>query len=381
MHVLILGARAPVCLEWARAFRHAGWQVTVADSLAWPVARFSRAADRCVRLPEPRLDPAAWIDRLCRVVAEHHVDVLLPTCEEVFYLAHGRERLADLCRVVTSDFDTLHRLHHKGFFAQMTQNWRVAAPETHMLWRPEELAPFRADASSWVFKPAYSRFAHRTLVRPASATLAVVQPTPRQPWVAQRFVAGREHCSYSLLVDGRLTAHACYHPRYRVGQGSGIYFEPTDPQPIRDFLLQFGAATRYTGQVGFDFIEAVDGGVHVLECNPRGTSGIHLFADQPDALVEALLGNRMDMLCPLPQARMVALAMLLFAAPQRAFNLRFWRDFGAAGDVILRRGDLGPLFAQVPGLIEVAARAMGQRCNLLAAATHDIEWDGQPLVS
>src|SRR5690606_30743351 len=34
MHVLILGARAPACLEWARACAASGHQVTVADSLA-----------------------------------------------------------------------------------------------------------------------------------------------------------------------------------------------------------------------------------------------------------------------------------------------------------------------------------------------------------
>ena len=36
------------------------------------------------------------------------------------------------------------------------------------------------------------------------------------------------------------------------------------------------------------FIESADGRMHVLECNPRGTSGIHLFSDQPEALVQAL---------------------------------------------------------------------------------------------
>lgn len=40
MRVLILGARAPVCLEWARAFRSVGAYVCVADSLSVPLARF-----------------------------------------------------------------------------------------------------------------------------------------------------------------------------------------------------------------------------------------------------------------------------------------------------------------------------------------------------
>jgi hypothetical protein len=380
MHVLILGARAPVCLEWARAFGHSGWQVTVADSLAFPLTRFSRSTQRFAHLPEPRRDPATWLDALLKLVIDTKVDLLLPTCEEAFYLASGRERLEAHCRVMTADFATLHRLHHKGRFAQMTSGWPAEAPQSQLLSTTADLTRFAADSSSWVFKPAYSRFAHQTLIRPDASALRALQPTPEKPWVAQRFVAGREHCSYSLLVGGRLTAHACYHPRYRVGRGSGIYFEPTDPRPVRDFLVRFGAVTGYTGQVGFDFIESADGRVHVLECNPRGTSGIHLFADQPEALVHALLGSTPgEVLLPTMKPRMVALAMLLFAAPRHGLSPDFWRAFRNAPDVVVAANDLGPLLAQIPGLIEITCRALQRRCGLLAAATHDIEWDGQSL--
>jgi len=376
MHVLILGARAPACLEWARAFRAAGWRVTAADSLAWPVARASCAIDAFVRLPEPRAYAAAWIEAVRQVVEAQAIDLVLPTCEEVFYLSHGRDRLP--CRVATSDFATLHELHHKYRFAVLTAGWPGAAPETHLLESPAAVAALAETASDWVFKPAYSRFANRTLIRPRPEALASLRPTVAQPWVAQRFVAGREHCSYSLLVDGRLTAHACYHPRYRVGRGSGIWFEPTDPAPVRAFLARFGAATGYTGQVGFDFIESADGRCHVLECNPRATSGVHLFDDQPEALVAALLGQP-GVLQPSPAPRMVALAMLLFAAPRHVFKRDFWRDYAAARDVVTCPGDYAPLAAQIPALLEIIGRALARRRGLLAAATADIEWDGQPM--
>jgi len=144
------------------------------------------------------------------------------------------------------DFQFMHRLHHKGWFAQMIQGWQVEAPETHLLETHGDLAAF-TNPADWVLKPAYSRFANRTLLRPRPQQLRAIQPTHEQPWVAQRFAAGREHCSFSLLVEGRLTAHACYHPRYRVGRGSGIWFEPTDPPTIRAFLERFGAENGYRG--------------------------------------------------------------------------------------------------------------------------------------
>ncbi|MBL8417679.1 MAG: hypothetical protein JNN31_05535 [Dechloromonas sp.] len=378
MHVLILGARAPACLEWARVFRSAGWQVSAGDSLRWPVTRFSSAIHDYVRLPEPRPDPAGWVNALTREVTVRGINLVLPTCEESFYLAHGRDRIP--ARVIVPPFELMHELHHKGRFAAKVKDWPVEAPETHPLDSNESVRRFAAglDTRDWVFKPAYSRFANRTLLRPSAEQLGTITPTPEQPWIAQRFAAGREHCSYSLLVDGRLTAHACYHPRYRVGRGSGIWFEPTDPAPIRAFLERFGAETGYTGQAAFDFIELADGSCRVIECNPRATSGVHLFDDQPRALVDALLGAD-GVLRPTSEPRQVALAMLLFAIHKHGLERRFWRDWKSARDVVARPGDRGPLPAQIPGLVEIISRAIVRRCGLLAAATADSEWNGQAL--
>ncbi|PYY86474.1 ATP-grasp domain-containing protein [Pseudomonas sp. TKO26] len=379
MHVLILGARAPACLEWARAFSQAGWTVTVADSLAQPLSRFSRAARHFVRLPEPRHDPDAWIEALAGVIRQQAIDLLLPTCEEVFYLAHGLERLRPLCRVFTSDFELLHRLHHKGDFAAMTRGWDVAAPPTQVLHDPAGVQALAAEHDALVFKPAYSRFASQTLIRPSPAQLAKVRPSTEAPWVAQQFVPGQEHCSFSVLVDGQLRAHSSYQPRYRVGRGSGIYFHSGAPAPIRAFLEQFGRATGYTGQVGFDFIEDQQGRFHVLECNPRATSGVHLFDDQRLQLVAALGSEASETLQATLEPRMIALAMLLLAAPQRLLSRAFWHDYQQARDVIVQDGDRGPLTAQLLSLGEIIGRALTRRCGLLAASTADIEWNGQPL--
>jgi hypothetical protein len=166
MHVLILGARAPACLEWARAFRASNWRVSVGDSLRWPVTRFSSAIHDYVRLPEPRPDPAAWSAALAWEVAARGIDLVLPTCEEAFYLAHERGRIS--CQVIVPPFELMHELHHKGRFAAKVEGWVVEAPETHQLASAEAARTFTAehDTREWVFKPAYSRFANRTLLRP-----------------------------------------------------------------------------------------------------------------------------------------------------------------------------------------------------------------------
>ncbi|MDO5693909.1 MAG: ATP-grasp domain-containing protein [Pseudomonadota bacterium] len=384
MHVLILGARAPACLEWARICCAAGCKVSVADALAFPITRFSAAVHRYWRLPAPRTRPQEWIAALSKLVTELEIDLVLPTCEEVFYLSHGKQHIpAD---VFVPSFDWLHRLHHKGTFAHFVQNqgWPITAPETHLLHSHAETLDFcqQHHTQDWVFKPAYSRFASQTLVRPQADTVVQLQPTPNQPWLAQRFIQGREHCSYSLLAKGQVAAHTCYHPRYRVGQGAGIWFEPTSPPAILDFVQRLGRLSGMTGQIAFDFIESVDGRFYVLECNPRATSGIHLLGHEPEKLVDALQGRSSLMHSfsePSAPPCQVALAMLLFAATKHGLHRSFWRDFCAARDIIFRRDDAVPWVAQGLGVLEVLVRAATQRCGLLPATTTDIQWDGQAL--
>jgi glutathione synthase/RimK-type ligase-like ATP-grasp enzyme len=384
MHVLILGARAPACLEWARAATSAGWQVTVADSLRWPMTRFSKAGKDYLRLPEPRHNTSEWINAIQQCVIEKKIDWIIPTCEEVFYLAWGAEKLKPYCQLFISDFTLLNQLHHKGQFAGMTQQWNLQAPKSFVIKDKEQLARFSTKSKDYVFKPAYSRFATNTLIRPDAEKLNQLEPTSEAPWIAQEFIAGKEHCSFSLIQQGEVIAHACYHPKYRVGKGSGIYFEVTYPPEILEFIKQFAQTTRYTGQVGFDFIESADGKFYVLECNPRATSGVHLFNDQPEALTKfftqaPLPASGRSVFHPTNKPRMSSMAMILFAMIKQGWKKQFWKDYFSAEDVISHAGEYKPHYAQLLCLAEMCARALSRRKGLLAAVTSDIEWDGQTI--
>ena len=262
----------------------------------------------------------------------------------------------------------------------MTLGWPIETPPTNIITNHSQLGSEIYKSESWVFKPAYSRFASRTLIRPSTKELQTIQPSIQSPWVAQKFIPGREYCSFSVLQQGRVIAHACYHPRYRVGRGSGIYFEVAQPELVDHFISHFGAQTGYTGQVGFDFIENNDGKFFVLECNPRATSGIHLFNNQRPALVNNLIQkNSISILRPNSHPRMVSLAMLLFGATKYGYQKNFWKDYKIAQDVISEVKDVKPMLAQIPGIMEISWRAINRRCNILEAATADIEWDGQPI--
>lgn len=395
MHILILGARAPACLEWARALQQEQWQVSTADSLRWPLSRFSEAGKNYYRLPEPRQNPQAWIDALKKLVSEKKIDWIIPTCEEVFYLAWGVQQLRNYCNLLTSDFALLQKLHHKFHFAEFTKDFNLTAPESFLVRNPSELKTILREDANWVVKPAFSRFATHTYIKPTESDVNKILPTAEYPWVVQQFIEGKEHCSYSLIKQGQVISHAVYHPKYRVGKGSGIYFEVTQPAEILEFVKAFAAKTGFTGQLAFDFMEDENGKFFVLECNPRATSGIHLFNDQSKALTKIFefdplpaspgkgrvgsYSENNSIFHPSTNPRMSTMAMILFALHKQGWRKTFWQDFNKAQDIISHTGEHKPHYAQLLCLLEMCGRAVKQRKGLLAAVTADIEWDGQEL--
>lgn len=141
-----------MCLEWARAFRSVGAYVCVADSLSVLLARFSRSMNHFVKLPCAATDTRAWLDALIQVIREQSIDILLPTCEEVFYVSHCLPQLNLALPWHVMGLEYMQRLHHKGQFAELTQDFEVRAPETHLLQSKSDLGRFVADSQNWVLE-------------------------------------------------------------------------------------------------------------------------------------------------------------------------------------------------------------------------------------
>lgn len=373
MRVLVLGARAPVALEWIRSLSKSGHMVFSADSMRYPIARFSRYNTRHFLLPPPRTKTKEWAFQLRRIVMNYSIDLVIPTCEEIFYLSFNKSTIG--CPILAMDFDLLKEIHHKGHFASMTKDWPIQAPESYVLVSEKDIASYKNISKDWVFKPCYSRFATLTLISPDQRDLDSIQPTKEQPWLAQKRVSGTEFCTYSILSNGILTAHSCYQPRYRVGKGSGVFFEPYDFPEITHFVEHFGKALNFTGQVGFDFIRDKAGRFHVLECNPRGTSGAHLIGENLASCLKEKSGRQLQSLTP----KMVGLAMILFGWSNIPSFTAYVRDFFRAQDVLMRKDDIATFFSQPIALGEIIIRSVKGSTGLLKASTIDIEWDGEQI--
>ncbi len=380
MKILLTGARAPTALDLARRCHAAGHTVVLADSLRFGMAMFSNVASKTVVLPRPAESPQTYIAAVCRLIEEEKIDLLIPTCEEVFFLSRFKDLLP--CRLLSDDFQKLTTIHDKFKFSQIAGNDFAKTPETYRVENADQLLPYKDHCKEWVFKPVFSRFASRTLVSPSKAELSRVLPTVDDPWVVQRRIYGQEYSTYSIARDGRLLAHACYKSLYRAGKGSGIYFQPVTHAAIQNFAQAFVEQLGYSGQIGLDLIESADETLFALEGNPRATSGVHLFA-ATDPVVDIITEASDSFLRPGHQIPlMVEFAMPIWGI---ADAVRQRRCFAFAGDVFRARctsfkwRDALPSLALPVSLLELAWVAIRERQSLIQASTFDIEWNGEVL--
>lgn len=232
--ILLLGGRAPACLEWARVLHNLGYCVHVADSVSPFLAQYSNKVSHCHVLPAPAFTFDDWQASLHSIVSMHNIQLIIPTCEEVFYLAKACTTSQALQkRAWTADINILMQLHNKYAFYELINqfNQPICVPKSHLLSAQSgnqvsaqqvlvflthlypELAQYYNDISDmselveesvntsdyysnranrtnhtnrsnhallntpcdWVLKPCLSRFATHTLIRPTlTETLAAL---------------------------------------------------------------------------------------------------------------------------------------------------------------------------------------------------------------
>lgn len=396
--MLITGGRAPVALDLARMLKAEGCRVYVAESAEYHLCRVSAAVERSFRVPPPRHSSIAYIEQLAKLVEELRIDLLIPLCEEIFYIAAGMDRLGG-CRVLSAGAGLLARLHHKGEFIAWARELGFAVPETKLIRSTAEWKSISTEAArnpeALVFKPAYSRFASRVILPrkssggkpgrtfPISEAPAVLSSAA--PWVAQQYIQGNAVCTYSVVHQGTVVAHAAYGSRYRTGKaGASVYFEHLEHPDAFEWVRHFTNAIGFTGQIGFDFIDAGDGTLYPIECNPRATSGIHLFAPE-DGLVQALLHPealvRSGTVCIPRSGRkaMLMLPMLACGLQPGPEGLRKWlQALRGAEDVISRKDDPYLFREQLRVVYNAHKLARRKHISITEALTEDIEWNGEP---
>ncbi|HEX8450083.1 MAG TPA: hypothetical protein VF652_10885 [Allosphingosinicella sp.] len=375
--VMVTGARAPVALDMARSFRAAGCEVVLADSVRPFAASLSRPRFEILRLPPPRRAFGAFRTRLRGLAAG--CDLIVPTCEEVFWLAAAAGLDGWTDRLFAPPVATLRSLHSKADFPALAREAGVEAPATWAIASPADSGLVPLAWADLVLKPEFSRFGSKTILAPDSGIAAALPVSRGRRWVAQERLVGEELCVWSAVRGGRLVACIVYRPVLRHGRSAAFAFEAVDSPALVEMARRIAEHVGGDGQLSYDVIVAPDGRAAPIECNPRTVSGMHLVDGSP-ALARALLGQSELAAPPAGTIRYLSPAMALIGAPSAIGGGSLGR-LGAlwrkGRDSVGRPGDRLP----VAGVLLDAARfALTGAARLRGPAsetTDDIEWNGE----
>ena len=377
-NILLTGGRAPAALELARVFHRAGHTVFSAESLQGHLSQPSNAIKENFIVPSPRWQKDAFIAALKNIVIENKIDLLVPTCEEVFYIAMGRDEIP--CGIFAESSPRLNDLHNKWIFVIKAVGEDLSVPETMLVVTQDDMLHAYSYWKELVLKPVYSRFASRTLIKyPFKLALSNLLIDPDYSWVAQEYLAGRQFCSYSVCHEGRVVAHTVYPADFTAGQGAAVVFQHINHPAIFQWVKTFVGKYKLTGQVAFDFIQTSDGRIWALECNPRATSGVHLLASHPQ-FAESFFNPSLECISPTGEhSYMLSAAMLVYGLPDAVEKKRlgeWFSTFFSSKDVVFDFKDPLPFMLQLRSIL--AYQRLGREKNItpIEASTYDIEWNG-----
>lgn len=307
--ILLSGGKMTKALQLARSFHAAGHRVVLVESrrYRWTGHRFSRAVDHFETVPDAA--SPGYVDALVDVVRREGVDVYVPVCSPASsrYDALAKPVLQQWCEVIHGDPDEVATVDDKAAFAAVATGLGLPVPDTHRVTSPAEVArfDFAGHPGPYVLKSIpydpVNRLDLTRLPRPtAEQTAAFAASKPMSaatPWILQEFVDGQEYCTHGTARDGHLQVWACCE-----SSASQLNYAMVDKPAIEAWVTEFVAGLGLTGQYSFDFIEAADGRLLAIECNPRTHSAITMFYDHP-GLARAYLETGGPPIRPTPTSR------------------------------------------------------------------------------
>jgi hypothetical protein len=255
----------------------------------------------------------------------------------------------------------------------MIESCSLQTPWTKLIESEEDTKSLPSE--KLIFKRIYSRFAAGILIKEAG------QPTPKldyiksNPFIAQKFIEGEHLCTYSIAKNGAVQASSTYLVLQSMGRGSAISFVSRFDAEIYQFIKEFVAKIDYTGQISFDFIKDRKGGIYCLECNPRATSGLHLFED---TLVQALIGSSPKTLFPKNGIYKRDLLFCLWFGIKQGdiFSKSFWISIFKGSSPLFTMKDFKVILAIPYLLFQICKKTLLQRKGF-EVMSRDLEYNGE----
>lgn len=334
--ILVTGVGMSKGLSIARSFYRAGHDVIGADFEPYYIpacGRFSRALRAFYRLRKPceAYGSDAYVKDIVDIVKREKVELWV-SCSGVASAIEDGEAAEVVaretnCVAVQFGVELTATLHEKYSFIKHTMDLGLNVPRTYQVASTKEalavLHPKRAARveGQFIMKPEMvddSVRADMTLL--PLPTLAETEthirrlsPSKDRPFVLQQYIAGREYCTHSIVLKGKIHAFvACRSsdmlmhyqalpPASALSQAmlqyTTQYVEKTSPsRPITghfslDFLVddRVAAKAERASDVSPRQIENLQTHLFPIECNPRAHTAVVLLDDRAEDMAEAYL--------------------------------------------------------------------------------------------
>ena len=314
-NILIGGGRMTKTLQLARSFHAAGHRVILFDIHKYWFSgyRFSNAVAGFYTVPDPEKDLEGYTIALRAIAKQENIDLFIPV--GIFarsYFDSKREPvLAGCCENFHFDADTMKMLDDKFAFAEIARSLSLSVPKTVLITDPEQVLKFdfANEKNKYILKSiAYDSIFRLDMTKLPMESLEKMAVRVRSmpiskdnSWILQEFIAGKEYCTHSTVRNGELTVYCCCE-----SSAFQVNYENVDQPEIMQWVSHFVKELQLTGQISFDFIQAEDGTVYAIECNPRTHSAITMFYSHPglaDAYLSATQNFGSLPLQPLPDSK------------------------------------------------------------------------------
>jgi predicted ATP-grasp superfamily ATP-dependent carboligase len=366
--ILLTGGKMTKALQLARSFHAAGHEVFLVESHKYWLSghRFSKAVRGFFTIPAPEKDPEGYCQGLLEIVKKENIDVFIPVSSPVasYYDSLAKSLLSPYCEVIHFDAEVTKTLDDKFAFCEKARFLGLSTPKVFRFTSPQQVLDFdfATDGSRYILKSIPYDSVHRLDLTklPFEGMEEYVKKLPissEKPWVMQEFIKGKEYCTHSTVRNGIIRLHCCSE-----SSPFQVNYQQVENQAIYEWIKQFVKALNLTGQVSFDFIQAEDGTVYPIECNPRVHSAITMFHDHrgvADAYLKDAQTENEPPITPLPNSKPT---YWLYHELWRLTQIRswqqlqqWWQKISQGTDAILQPNDPLPFLTvhhwQIPLLL------------------------------
>lgn len=276
MNVLILFDSAPLALKVVYCLAAMRANIHAVGSKPDSPLRLSRHVQHyeALDLSASPVTVGPTVAKLNDIIDRKGIDAIVPVdIGPSGFLASVRDELQGTTIFPCSSPALLDKLHDKSNFACFMREQGLPHPRTMTIESPEAIdrEEIKALGTPFLVKPLAGESGHGVVKKESfeELTAYLAQPNPynKPPLIAQQFVPGRDIGVSILAIKGELlTSTTQLWDTTTHGAGRLEMIEHPESLDIARRIIRI---SNYSGVAHFDMRLGDDGGVSVLECNPR----------------------------------------------------------------------------------------------------------------